>query len=201
LKKNLLALKVKIPECNILSPHSTTNSPDSCKVVNKFLQRNINTKHGCEKALAIGTTTIRPHDPVIVTENNYDLGLFNGTTGTLTDIVMQDDDLIYVFLFDGASKKQFLSLDDVLSLSIKLAYAISIHKSQGSEYEVVVIACIVDTDMIERSLIYTALTRAKKLCIFVGNRQVFAQAVLKPNKADTLETGFIGIEPRELFDT
>jgi exodeoxyribonuclease V alpha subunit len=73
-------------------------------------------------------------------------------------------------------KEQLLELD--------LAYAITIHKAQGSEFEVIIIPLVTQHfSMLFRNLIYTGITRAKKLCVFVGTRKALAMAVNKQNTA------------------
>jgi exodeoxyribonuclease V alpha subunit len=140
--------------------------------------------------IRLGSHWLRIGDPVIASENNYDLGLFNGTTGRLVRMETKDDTLIGVFTIDGRVGEVKLTTDNLFDVGMKPAYAVSIHKSQGSEYEATIITCIVDSPMVERSLIYTALTRAKKLCLVVGSMEVFHGAVAKPSRAETLCAGF-----------
>jgi exodeoxyribonuclease V alpha subunit len=129
-------------------------------------------------------------DPVIVSENNYDLGLFNGTTGRFIRVETKDDVLTGVFAIDGRDGEVILMTDELLDVGMKPAYAVPIHKSHGSEYDAIIVTCVVDSPMVERSLIYTALTRAKKLCLVVGSMDVFQGAVKKPSRAETLCAGF-----------
>jgi exodeoxyribonuclease V alpha subunit len=111
-------------------------------------------------------------DKVIQTVNNYDKEVFNGDIGTITGIDLEEGEL--VIDFDGRSLDYDLSeLDEV-----SLAYATSIHKSQGSEYPAVVIPLAMQHFMmLERNLLYTAVTRGKKLVVIVGQAKALAIAV------------------------
>jgi exodeoxyribonuclease V alpha subunit len=116
--------------------------------------------------------------------------LFNGTTGHLIGIDHKNGESIATFKFEMHDIPVSLTIEEIYSLGITLAYAVSIHKSQGSEYESVAISCIVNSEMVERSLVYTGLTRAKKLCLMVGSRECFHTAIAKPTRADSLCVGF-----------
>ena len=176
-----------IPKAVILTPHMSRRMLDSGDKRNRHLQ-------GCLTPLAdslqLGDQRLRVGDPVIVTENAYDLGLFNGTTGTLLCVSTRNSKASGCFRFEGHKDPVWLTLDELLDVGMKLAYAVSIHKSQGSEYDAVIITCIQNSPMLEKSLIYTALTRSKELCLIVGSLEVFKKAVMSPPRADTLEVGF-----------
>jgi exodeoxyribonuclease V alpha subunit len=105
--------------------------------------------------------------------NNYDLDVFNGDAGVITAIYPEEQ-VVQVRLEDGrAVDYEFTELDQ-----LTLAYAISIHKSQGSEYPAVVIPLVMGHYMmLERKLLYTAVTRAKKLTVLVGSRRAIGMAV------------------------
>ena len=75
-------------------------------------------------------------------------------------------------------------------LRVNLAYAITIHKSQGSEYDNTIICCVKESKLLERSMIYTALTRSKKRAIFVGEYEVFKRAIKKLPRSETIIHGF-----------
>jgi exodeoxyribonuclease V alpha subunit len=113
-----------------------------------------------------------PADKVIQTVNNYDKEVFNGDIGVIRG-VDPEEGLVKVD-FDGREVEyEFGELDEV-----SLAYATSIHKSQGSEYPAVVIPLAMQHFMLlERNLLYTAVTRGKKLVIIVGQVKAMAMAV------------------------
>ncbi len=111
--------------------------------------------------------------------NNYELGVFNGDIGTILGI--DNEELICSVSFYPDGRVVDYRREDIPELD--LAYAITIHKSQGSEFETVIIPVLTQHfKMLFRNLIYTALTRAKKLAVLVGTRKALAMAV---NNQDT----------------
>ncbi|MCO5315265.1 MAG: ATP-dependent RecD-like DNA helicase [Solirubrobacterales bacterium] len=115
----------------------------------------------------------RVGDRVIQTRNAYDLGLMNGTICFLID---DDPDEEMAVLETDDGEQVILPWDDAGDL--KLAYAISVHKSQGSEIPVVVFVCHRShAGMLTRPLIYTAITRAKEMCVLVGDRPALEAGV------------------------
>jgi exodeoxyribonuclease V alpha subunit len=116
----------------------------------------------------------RKGDRVIHRKNNYELNVFNGDIGVITAIDAADLTLSVVFSADGPPV--LYRQADILELD--LAYAVTIHKSQGSEFEAVIIPVMTQHFMMMfRNLIYTGITRAKKLAVFVGTRRALAMAV------------------------
>lgn len=106
--------------------------------------------------------------------NNYDLRVFNGDIGVIQDI--DNIDLTCSVAFFPDFRLVYYKQNDIMELD--LAYAITIHKSQGSEFEVVIIPILTQHfKMLFRNLIYTGITRAKKLAVFVGTRRAMAMAV------------------------
>jgi len=116
--------------------------------------------------------TFSPGDKVIQTVNNYDKEVFNGDIGRIREIDTEESTLLIEY--DGRSVDyEFSELDEV-----QLAYATSIHKSQGSEYPAVVIPLAMQHyTLLERNLIYTGVTRGKKLVIIIGQQKALAMAV------------------------
>ncbi len=117
-------------------------------------------------------TVFRTGDKVMQTENNYDKDVFNGDIGRIGSIDEEAGEL--AVLFDGRRVVyDFNELDELV-----LSYAITIHKSQGSEYPCVLIPLHTQHYvMLQRSLIYTALTRARKLVVVLGTRKALSLAV------------------------
>ena len=105
-------------------------------------------------------------------ENNYDREVYNGDLGIVARIDMEAGDLVATF--DGREVTYpFGELDELV-----LAYATTIHKSQGSEYPAVVIPVMTQHyTMLARNLLYTGVTRGKKLVVLVGQRKAIAMAV------------------------
>ena len=121
-------------------------------------------------------------DRIMQLRNNYDKHVFNGDLGYITEIDPAKRTMICKFDFLEV-EYEYNELDE-----ITLAYAISIHKSQGSEYEAVIIPIFTQHfTLLQRNLIYTAITRAKKLCILIGQTRAIAMAV-KNNKTTERKT-------------
>lgn len=108
-------------------------------------------------------------DRVMQTRNDYERNVFNGDIGTVVEL----EDATLAVDFDGA-KKQYTRYD---LRSLKLAYAMTIHKSQGGEFPAVIVPVLRDNSrMLNRNLLYTAITRAKGLCILVGQDDAIQRA-------------------------
>lgn len=119
-----------------------------------------------------GNTIFRMGDKVMQIKNNYENGVFNGDTGYITDVNTEDKTISVTFK-NNTILYQKTELDELM-----LAYSCTIHKSQGSEYDIVVIPIFRSQKrMLQRNLLYTAITRAKKLCILVGDDKMFEYAV------------------------
>lgn len=116
-----------------------------------------------------GGRSFRLYDKVMQISNNYDKEVFNGDIGRITRIDNENQNLSIEI--DGrAILYDFTELDEIV-----LAYAISVHKSQGSEYPAVVLPLLTQHYMLlQRNLIYTAVTRGKKLVVIVGTRKALA---------------------------
>jgi exodeoxyribonuclease V alpha subunit len=126
-------------------------------------------------------TTYSPGDKIIQTVNNYDKEVFNGDIGQILEIDTEESSLKADY--DGRIVEyEFGELDEV-----SLAYATSIHKSQGSEYPAVVIPLAMQHYMLlERNLIYTAVTRGKKLVTIIGQPKALSMAVKNKNATKRL---------------
>lgn len=141
--------------------------------LNQALQKETNPERTGVKQLVFGDRVYRVGDRVIQTRNNYDLGVYNGDIGRIVDIDLEEFTCVIQF---GKLDSIIYEKEDLTE--INLAYGITIHKSQGSEFDAVIIPVATQHfKMLFRNLIYTGLTRAKKLCIFVGSRKALAMAV------------------------
>jgi exodeoxyribonuclease V alpha subunit len=115
---------------------------------------------------------LRVGDKVMQTHNDYEREIFNGDSGIVVEVSTQKRRATVDF--DG----RFVTCEDDELESLVLAYAISIHKSQGSEYPVVVVPVMTNHFvMLNRNLIYTAITRARKLCVLVADPRALRIAV------------------------
>ena len=121
----------------------------------------------------------RVGDKVTQLRNNYDkgaAGIFNGTVGVVTGMSLEDGKLTVLTDEDESVDYAFDELDELAH-----AYAATIHRSQGSEYPAVVIPLTISSwMMLRRNLLYTAITRARKLVVLVGSRRALAAAVRTP---------------------
>ena len=134
--------------------------------LNKKLQEALNPG---ENIIIRGDRGFRVNDKVMQIKNNYDKEVFNGDIGKITKIIADEQAL--VISFDGREVVyEFADLDEIV-----LAYAVSVHKSQGSEYPAVVIPILIQHYMLlQRNLIYTAVTRGRRLVVMVGTRKALA---------------------------
>ena len=134
--------------------------------LNQVLQEALNPQ---KKPLISGARTFKVHDKVMQVRNNYDKKVFNGDIGRIKHIDSDSQELVVLF-DDRAVTYDFSELDEIV-----LAYAISVHKSQGSEYPVVIFPVVTQHYiLLQRNLIYTAVTRAKKLVVLVGTWKALA---------------------------
>lgn len=156
--------------------------------LNKELQKMINPPNLNKKEIVTESTIYREGDRIMQIVNNYEQewtklsddgftekgsGVFNGDIGTINSINAQTGEI--TILFEDGRKAVYsrTSLSELV-----LSYAITIHKSQGSEFDVVVIPVISGANVIlTRNLLYTAVTRAKKIVVLVGSKQNIARMV------------------------
>jgi exodeoxyribonuclease V alpha subunit len=141
-------------------------------VLNERLQAVLNPPDPFDDDFQIGGRTFRMGDKVIQTRNNYEKDIYNGDIGFITGIAPESQELevnIDGRLVDFKWKETY---------DLFHAYAISIHRSQGSEYPAVVVPIVPQhSRMLQRNLLYTAITRAKKLVVLVGMRRAIQIAV------------------------
>ena len=165
----------------ILAPmYKTLNGIDR---INRDLQNIYNPKSKNKKEIVINNVLYREYDKVIQLSNMPDDNVFNGDIGYIAEI-SNDKKKEVVISFDGNLVKYTSSNFNKFSL----AYAISIHKSQGSEFDYVLIPVLKEYNkMLYRKLIYTGITRAKKKLYLIGNIQALEYAI-KNNNTDIRQT-------------
>ncbi len=111
-------------------------------------------------------------DKVMQVKNNYDKEVFNGDIGRITRIDLEDQEVLISFEGRGVPYG-YADLDEIV-----LAYAVSVHKSQGCEYPAVIIPILTQHYLLlQRNLIYTAITRGRKLVVMVGTRKALTIGV------------------------
>lgn len=137
--------------------------------LNQRLQEALNTN---DKFLRRSGTVFRLYDKVMQIKNNYDKEVFNGDIGRIIDVNTEDRTLIVRF-DDRNIDYDVTELDELV-----LAYATTIHKAQGSEYPIVVMPILMTHYvMLQRNLVYTGITRAKKILVLVGTQKALNYAV------------------------
>jgi exodeoxyribonuclease V alpha subunit len=157
-----------IDEIQVLSPLNRGGL--GVRALNAELQRRLN-GHSEPKITRFGAT-FAPGDKVIQRVNNYDKEVFNGDIGKIVKIDL-DDNQLFVDYEGRAVAYEFGELDEV-----SLAYAASIHKAQGAEYSAVVIPLAMSHyRLLERNLLYTAVTRGKKVVVLIAQPKALALAV------------------------
>ncbi len=174
-----------INEIQILTP--SRKSAVGVERLNKIMQEYLNPPERSKQEKEVGDTIYRVGDKVMQIKNNYQLewekrgrygipsehgnGVFNGDTGVIEDINYFTEQLTVKFDDERYVNYEFVQLDE-----LELAYAITVHKSQGSEYPAVIIPMFAGPKMLmNRNILYTAVTRAKKCVCMVGVEEYFHQ--------------------------
>ena len=183
LAKNRLPGYLGINNIQILSP--MRKGQIGIINLNNKLQNAINPPNKSKAEINYGSTIFRTGDMVMQTKNNYSLkweiretgeegqGVFNGEEGSIIKVDIQNENLTVKFYDNKLVTYEFKELEE-----LSLSYAITIHKSQGSEYEAIIIPIHSGPPMLlTRNLLYTGLTRAKKLAVFVGTSYMLSKMV------------------------
>ncbi len=141
--------------------------------LNIALQERLTPQGTATQELRRGDRTYRKGDKVMQIRNDYDKAIFNGDIGVVSSIDVEERILLVEFPGGRIARYEREELDDLV-----LAYAVSVHKSQGSEYSAVVIPLATQHYMmLQRNLLYTAITRGKKLVCLVGAKKAVTMAV------------------------
>ncbi len=147
--------------------------PAGAGVLNEKLQEALTPARPGQPERRSGGRVYRVGDKITQLRNNYDKNVFNGSVGVVTGISLEDQELRVLMDETDEIAYDFLELDEVTH-----AYAVSIHRSQGSEYPCVVVPVTTSAWlMLQRNLLYTAVTRAKRLVVLVGSTRAIARAV------------------------
>jgi exodeoxyribonuclease V alpha subunit len=146
--------------------------PAGVNALNTRLQAVLNPPSPLKAEKALFGITFRLGDKVMQTQNNYDKEVYNGDIGTV--IALDSVEHTLMADFDGRP----VAYDWLEADQLVLAYAVSVHKAQGSEFPAVVVPLVTaHYMMLQRNLLYTAITRAKKLCVLVGSVKALGMAV------------------------
>ncbi len=166
---------------NVLTPMRKTEA--GVFALNKLLQAALNPPSPRKKEVLSGDSLLRVGDKVMQTRNNYDKGVFNGDLGVIAAIVrdgdgeaeVEEDSARVTVDFQGTA----VEYDKWELDQLTLAYACTIHKAQGSEYKGIVLVPVIREHyvMLQRNLLYTAITRARERVVLVGQEAAIRRAV------------------------
>ncbi len=161
-----------LEDIQVLSPMK--KGPLGTKELNFLIQQRLNSKP--RKKIVRNDTTYAIGDKVMQTANDYDKNVFNGDVGIIKEIDLGNSK---VFIDFDRRRVEYSSAE---LENVSMAYAISIHKSQGGEYPAVVIPMTTaHSVLLERNLLYTAVTRAKRVVVLVGQIEALRMAVSRRN--------------------
>lgn len=159
-----------VEDIQVLSPMHRGSA--GARALNEKLQTRLNPLRYDRPEYRSGSRLFREGDRVLQLRNNYDKDVFNGDVGRIARIDLEAGE-IWVEFEGRPVNYEFSDLDE-----LTLAYAMSVHKSQGSEYPVVVLPLLTQHYMLlQRNLLYTAITRARQMVVIVGTRKAIAMAV------------------------
>jgi len=159
-----------IHDIQVLAP--LYRGPAGVTLLNERLQEKLNPSASSKPERKLYGMLFRLGDKVMQTQNNYDKDVYNGDIGFIHSVDVIEQTLTVDF--DGRAVAYDWSEADQLTL----AYVVSVHKAQGSEFPVVVMPIVTQHYMmLQRNLLYTAVTRARKLCVLTGSRRAISIAV------------------------
>lgn len=165
-----------VRDIQVLAP--MYKGPAGVTALNEGLQRRRIARSGAAEVegMAAGGRVFHVGDKVMQLRNDYDKGVFNGDVGLI--IALDPQENVLVVEFGEGAVKQTVSYEASDLDALALAYAISIHRSQGSEYPAVIIPLVMQhAILLQRNLLYTAVTRARRLCVLVGDPRALYRAV------------------------
>ena len=167
--------------------------------LNRLLQDILNPKTETTDELLVGNKLFRVNDKVMQTKNNYNLSFFDSDGEE--NFGVYNGDMGHIFFIDKSSKKLTVEMDDNRVIdytledldNLELAYAITIHKSQGSEFKSVIIPMFDGYRLLQtRNLLYTAITRAKENIVLVGDKNVMNNMI----RNNTINSRYSNLENR-----
>ncbi len=158
-------------DIQVLSP--THKGPAGVTNLNRLLQAALNPAVQGKAEKSFGSVVFRQGDRVIQQRNNYDLDVYNGDVGVIAAVSHEEQQIAVQFEDGRAVAYDFAILDE-----LGLAYALSVHKSQGGEYPAIVLPLLMQhRGLLQRNLLYTGVTRARQLAVLTGDKRALATAV------------------------
>lgn len=180
LHNHLPKLGIPLHEAQILVPMNRGSA--GAQQLNAMLQKLLNP--GNKPQITQGFSTFKEGDRIMQMRNNYDKHVYNGDIGFIKTLDLQEKEALLVF----GNREVVYAFDELEEIT--LAYAVTIHKSQGSEYKAAIILLFTQHfTLLQRNLVYTAITRAKSMCYIIG--QVKAVAMAINNNKGTKRTTFL----------
>lgn len=169
-----------LKDMQVLTPMRRT--PAGVEKLNDLMQNQLNPAGRHKPETSYKGFTYRLGDKVMQVRNNYQKEVYNGDIGLISSLDPEEGELVVSFREGSATRPvayDFSELDE-----LTLSYAVSVHKSQGSEYPVIVMPVLTQHYLLlQRNLLYTGITRARSLAVLVGTRKALAIAV-RNNKAE-----------------
>ena len=171
--KNYLANGYSIDDIQVLAPMYRNSS--GINILNNKIQDLVNPKDSEKVEFKYGYHTFREGDKVLQLKNLIDMDVSNGDIGTIVEIDDTNKSNITIMVnFDG----NYVEYSNEMFTYLTFAYCISIHKSQGSEYPIVIMPIVKSsTFMLRKRLLYTAITRSKKNLLLVGDKNLFLDRI------------------------
>lgn len=163
-----------VEDVQVLSP--MRRSVTGVDYLNDVLQGALNPASAGKPELRVGPLRLRLGDKVMQTRNNYDKAIFNGDVGRI--IAVDEEDGTVTVRFPQPEGPQTVAYGTADADELTLAYCITVHKSQGSEYPAVIMPLTTQHYvMLQRNLLYTAVTRARRIVVIVGSRRALQMAL------------------------
>ena len=183
IKRNILTIVqnaidkgYSVNDIQVISPIYNSNA--GIDVLNNALQECLNPYSPHRKQLKVGYTVFREGDKILQLKNQPDDDVYNGDIGTLAEILYASETENHQAVIVVQFEDNYVEYSGDTLNNIALAYCISVHKSQGSEYPIVVMPVTRQfTFMLQRKLLYTGCTRARQCLILIGNREAFMDGV------------------------
>ncbi len=173
-----------VRDIQVLTP--TNRGPAGTAALNEALQAALNPSG---PALARGSTVFRVGDKVMQLRNDYEKGVYNGDVGVIVSVDEEQGSLVVRFDDGDARDARDIPYDGRALDELTLAYACTVHKSQGSEYPAVVMPLLTSHYvMLSKNLVYTAVTRGKRLVVLVADPRALRQALSPDRREESRQT-------------
>jgi exodeoxyribonuclease V alpha subunit len=164
------------PDCEIQILTPMNRGSLGAAALNRAIQEAVTPARPGRAELRLGDRVFRAGDRVIQRRNDYELGVFNGDIGRI--VAADSREMTCQVAFGAGTGAPIVTYAQGDLAQLALAYAITVHKSQGSEFDAVILPLVAQHHrMLFRGLVYTGLTRARRLAVFVGERRALALAV------------------------